>query len=227
MERNHWSTKAVIFDFDGLILDTETPELVAWEQAFSKVGGVFDRQAYLGIIGTFGDFSYQPDVVLASYYDNEQEATEAVKEARRHSVELITAQKPLPGVEKVLREARQLGMRTAIGSSSPSSWVVPHVRRLGLLEQFDLIVTFDDVNRSKPAPDIYLKVLEGLGVKAADALVLEDSQNGVVAANLAGIPVMAVPNLVTQGQDFSGAVAVLKSLEDVALRPFFEAKEKS
>ncbi len=93
-------------------------------------------------------------------------------------------------------------------------WINTHLKRLGLLGEFDFVVTFDDVENAKPAPDIFLKVLERAGVSAENALVLEDSQNGILAAHHAGIRAIAVPNPITKIQDFSLATAVITSLVD-------------
>jgi len=212
---------ALIFDFDGLILDTESPEMEIWARLFSQAGGSFDYQAYLGTIGTYANASYQPDVELAKLMDHGTNPRQLVERVRKESAERVAPQPPLPGVPELIRTARAAGLRLAVGSSSPAAWVRGHLRRLGLIENFETIVTFDDVTESKPSPEIFLTVLARLNVNAEQALVLEDSQNGVLAAKRAGIRVAAVPNGVTAGQDFSLADEVLASLENLDLEKYF------
>jgi len=214
-------TSALIFDFDGLILDTETPEMSAWQELFAQVGARFDPQAYLSIIGTFASKGYQPAEELAGLMNHgtTPQALQALVNARTLAV--INQEPALPGVIELIDKAKQARLKLGVGSSSPEEWVKGHLWRLGLLEQFDTIVTFDDVQVSKPAPDIFLRVLANLGVTADQALVLEDSYNGIIAARQAGIRAVAVPNPVTQGQDFSLAEEVLPSLQALQLEKYF------
>ena len=216
---------ALIFDFDGLILDTEGPEVRIWERLFREAGGRFDHQAYLGTIGSWENVSYQPAVYLARLMDHGVTAQELIERVRRESAACIAQDLPLPGVEKLIARARAAGLRLAVGSSSPAEWVRGHLRRLGLIDNFDVIVTFDDVHLSKPSPEIFLTVLARLGIKAEQALVLEDSHNGVLAASRAGIRVVAVPNAVTAAQDFSLAEEVLETLDALALEKYFPLAE--
>jgi len=216
---------ALIFDFDGLILDTEGPEVRIWERLFREAGGRFDHQAYLGTIGSWENVSYQPAVYLARLMDHGVTAQELIERVRRESAACIAQDLPLPGVEKLIARARAAGLRLAVGSSSPADWVRGHLRRLGLIDNFDVIVTFDDVHLSKPSPEIFLTVLARLGIKAEQALVLEDSHNGVLAASRAGIRVVAVPNAVTAAQDFSLAEEVLETLDALALEKYFPLAE--
>jgi putative hydrolase of the HAD superfamily len=129
------------------------------------------------------------------------------------------AQGPLPGVLEYLREAKQLGLKLAIASSSHHSWVDPHAKRIGVFDYFDHVVTADDVGlgRIKPNPDLFLTALSQLKVPKEAAIVFEDSPNGVKAANRAGIFVVAVPNSVTSTLSIHGANMILKSLSDLSL----------
>ncbi len=212
---------ALIFDFDGLILDTETPEMLLWEQRFAAAGGAFDRKAYQSIIGSWESDGYDPGLELAKLLKNGASPDKLLWEVRNEAVGFINQQPPLPGVDRVIDTARKLGYRLGVGSSSPRDWVVGHLKRLNLFGFFDAVVTFDDVSQSKPSPEIFLKVLHLLDVGAAQALVLEDSHNGILAARRAGIRAVAVPNPVTDGQDFSGAEEVLSSLLQLDLTSYF------
>jgi HAD superfamily hydrolase (TIGR01509 family) len=210
--------KAVIFDFDGLILDTETPEVQLWQQAFARHNLEFDLEAYLKIIGTAYPRSYRPEEILADHLANGQTPAEIFAQVHFEAARIIQNSPALPGVCEVLAQAEACGAYKAVGSSSPASWVRTHLANLGLLERFDVIVTQDDVSFAKPAPDIFLRVLQKLEVAPDKALVLEDSLNGVRAARAAGIRVIAVPNSVTRHQDFHEASAVLSSLRDLDLK---------
>lgn len=215
------ANSALIFDFDGLILDTESPEVRIWERLFRGAGGTFDHEAYHGTIGSWDNSSYEPGVHLASLMDHGVTAQQLLERVRQESAECIAQELPLPGVEKLIVRARAAGLRLAVGSSSPAAWVHGHLRRLGLFDNFDAIVTFDDVHKSKPSPEIFLTVLVRLGIGTGQALVLEDSHNGVLAASRAGIRAVAVPNGVTMGQDFSLAEEVLGSLDALVLGKYF------
>ena len=181
----------------------------------------FDHQAYLGTIGSYDSISYQPDGQLAKLMDHAVTAQQLVARVRKESAERIALEPPLPGVLALIKNARAAGLRLAVGSSSPAVWVHGHLRRLGLFDNFETIVTFDDVRESKPSPEIFLTVLARMNIPAEQALVLEDSHNGVLAAKRAGLRVVAVPNGVTSGQDFSLAEEVLGSLEDLNLVKYF------
>jgi haloacid dehalogenase superfamily, subfamily IA, variant 3 with third motif having DD or ED len=217
--QNH--TGALIFDFDGLILDTESPEVQVWDRLFTEAGGTFDHQAYLDTIGSWDNSSYEPGVFLARLMDHGATAQQLHERVRLEAAQMIAREAPLPGVESLITRAHAAGLRLAVGSSSPAAWVRGHLRRLGLIDYFATIVTFDDVSQSKPSPQIFLTVLARLGIEAKQALVLEDSHNGLLAAHRAGIRAVIVPNAVTAGQDFSLAAEVLDSLDALALERYF------
>jgi len=212
---------ALIFDFDGLILDTETPEMRIWQRLFAQAGGKFDIRRYQAIIGTYGSQIYQPAQELAHLLDHGTTPEELWELVQAKSIEVINQEPALPGVVELIAKAKKVGLSLGVGSSSPRDWVHSHMQRLNLLSQFDTIVTIDDVHASKPEPDIFLKVLENLTVPAGRALVLEDSYNGILAAQRAGIRAVAVPNPVTLDQDFSAAEEVLPSLSSLQLEKYF------
>ncbi len=131
--------------------------------------------------------------------------------------ELNQALKPLPGVLDYLEAARAMGLKLAVASSSSRSWVEGHLARVGLLEHFTVIRTKEDVPRTKPDPALFLRAAEDLGVSPQQAIVLEDSLNGVRAAKTAGAFTVAVPNPLTRHLDLSQADLVLTSLDDLPL----------
>jgi len=130
----------------------------------------------------------------------------------------VIAQQPaLPGVVAALDEARRLGLRLGMASSSSRAWVSGHLTRLGLLDYFEVLRCAEDVEAVKPDPALYRAALEGLGLAPHEAIAIEDSAHGVLAAKRAGLYCVAVPNVVTRGLDFSQADRVLKSLDEVPL----------
>src|SRR5262245_55280964 len=188
--------KALIFDFDGLILDTEGPDYQAWQETYESFGCTLPLAEWAAEIGTYGVFD--PYDYLARQLGRPVDPTAIRARRRARFAELIEQQAVLPGVENYIQEARVRGMRVGIASSSPRSWVVGHLLRFGLERSFDCIKTADDVERVKPDPALYLKALDALGVQAHEALALEDSPNGALAATRAGICCVVVPNRLTQ-----------------------------
>ncbi|MDY0125178.1 MAG: HAD-IA family hydrolase [Anaerolineaceae bacterium] len=212
MSGDNSAKHALIFDFDGLILDTESAEVEIWNDFYAKVGLTFTMDAYINAIGSNSPEDFHPAILLADR-EGEERSFEQIRQDFRKIAYLRCEQlEAMDGVVDLIKNAKTKGYFLAVGSSASYSWVQTHLNRLGLLDKFDVIVTFDDVENAKPAPDIYLKVLEKLDVSAENALVFEDSQNGVLAAHRAGIRAIAVPNPITSIQDFSLATAVLLSL---------------
>ncbi len=213
------SIRALLFDFDGLILDTETPEIHVWKRIYSEYGFDYPLERGLQNVGKWGNTAFDPAAYLHELTHDSLDV-QAIK-TRHHdeSLVLIGREPVRPGVNQYLSRARQLGLRLAIASSSPRYWVESHLTRLGLIRQFDAIITGDDVppGRVKPLPDIYLKVVDTLGVRSNEAIALEDSPHGVIAARAAGIFVVAVLNPTTAQLNLQQANVVLKSLSDLPL----------
>lgn len=221
---NH-DKQAIIFDLDGLIIETEAVYCQIWQREFAREGLDFDMAGYQNLIGAHHVVGgFRPQQVLADHLNNGVSARDLRLAVEQEALQTIKNEEAKPGVLQVLDEADSRGLLLAVGSSSEQDWVHGHLKRLGIFDRFDTIVTANDVNKvGKPEPDIFLKVLENLGVAPQNALVLEDSNNGVVASHRAGIRVVAVPNEVTLGQDFSLATAVIPSLEALNIDGFFPA----
>lgn len=130
---------------------------------------------------------------------------------------MVLAQKLLPGVVEHLEAAKSIGLKLGVASSSTRDWVRGHLARLGILERFDCLRCRDDVANAKPDPDLYIAVLECLGVLASEAIAVEDSPNGVMAAKRAGLRCVAIPNSITARLDLGQADVLLGSLADVTL----------
>lgn len=211
--------KALIFDFDGLILDTETPEVFVWESIYREHGFELPVHEWEKTIGGYGISTFDAAEHLSLLSQGRLDAVSMRSRYRREADQLIHASPIMPGVLEMIHQAREVGMKIAIGSSSPHSWVDTHAKRLGIFNLFNHIICQDDVppGRTKPNPDIYLKVLERLRVQASEAIVFEDSLNGVEAARRAGIFVVAVPNPLTAKMGVHGDMTV-SSLANLSLR---------
>ena len=213
--------QVLIFDFDGLIVDTESIGVKVFENAFSKVGLTFDLDGFVKLVGLATGGDYDPWTIYAHHTG--KYSPEEVRERYSMKVdEAVRQAKPLEGVVELIDEAKSKGLLLAVGSSSPKSWVLPKLEHFGILEKFDTIVTSDDVAEGKPSPDIFLKVLERLQVEPQNALVLEDSTNGTVAANCAEVRVVVVPNAITMREDHSRADYILPSLKNLQLADYFQ-----
>ena len=208
--------KAVIFDFDGLILDTELPEYLAWKEIFQRFGCSFPKKLWIDWIGNTTDVDYLIDLIekqSGRKVDPEVVQSEHLDRFQK----MVEAQPVLPGVTKTLVEAHRLGLKLGLASSSSRAWVEGHLGRLGLLPYFEAIRTRDDVRTVKPDPELYLKVLKDLGVKPGEAIALEDSPNGLAAARAAGVFCIIVPSHLTEAEVFEGAGMRLRSLEELEL----------
>lgn len=211
--------KALIFDFDGLILDTETPEVLVWQDIYKEHGFELPVEEWEKTVGGYGISSFDPAQNLSHLSQGRLDPAALKARYRREADTLIHANPILPGIIDMIGSAKENGLRVAIGSSSPHSWVDTHAQRLDIYHHFDHIICQDDVapGRTKPHPDIYLKALETLQVDKTEAVVFEDSPNGVLASKRAGVFVVAVPNPLTAKMNVQGDLTV-SSLADLTLQ---------
>lgn len=214
--------EALIFDFDGLILDTETPELMAWQEVFAGFGCNLTIDTWADCVGR-PPGSFDPCLELERQMGRrlDRERLRADVRARCHS--LIDREAVRPGVVDWLDEAEAAGAALAVVSSSPHFWVDRHLEKLNLLDRFEQIVCREDVERHKPDPLPYQKAVERLGREPLSAIAVEDSPHGVRSAKAAGLWTVAVPNHVTRMLVFEGADLTLGSLKE---RSFTSAAEQ-
>lgn len=227
--------RALIFDFDGLIVDTETPALQSWQEIYAEYGvtlSVHDWAATLGANAGFDAHTHlvallrERDPLLAERVMAEREAILARRQARKDA---LSAHQPLlPGVADLLAEARAANFPCAVASSSSRRWVEGWLQRLGIRHAFTTVVTADDVTATKPAPDLFLAAAARLGLPPAECLVLEDSPNGIRAARAAGCPVVAIPGAISGQVPLPPADLLLPSLAHTslaALQDWFASNE--
>ena len=207
--------RALVFDFDGLILETETPSHQTWHEIYREHGHELPMDLWHDFIGS--DRGFDPAGHLAALVGEgfDREAIQARRDARK--TELIAALDVMAGVREYVSDAKRLGLLIAIASSSSRAWVLGHLERLHLATEWDAVRTSDDVQRTKPAPDLYLAAVEALGVAPREAIAFEDSMNGIAAAKAAGLRCVAVPNALTSGMDLSQADVQLVSLAQMPL----------
>ncbi len=212
--------EALIFDFDGLILDTETPEFNVLSEIYAEYDAELSIEKWGKIIGGSGADSFDPVSDLEQLSGENISRQTVLDRWRAEADKRIAANPVLPGVIDILDTAAQRGLRLAVASSSPHAWVDTHLTRLGLFERFEHIICSDDVTLTKPSPELFLLALSKLNVRADRAIIFEDSPNGVKAAIAAGVPVVAVPNPITAKLEFSGEYLRLGSLEEFQLERF-------
>jgi HAD superfamily hydrolase (TIGR01509 family) len=209
---------AILFDFDGLVLDTETSEYLTVAESFADHDLELSRDEWVKIIGT-ADHPHWTDM-LEEALGRPLGDREAVLETRRARHHARISEEPLrPGVIELATEATEAGVGVAIASSSPLDWVTGHLQRFGVDHLFPVKATRDDVGkeRTKPHPDLFLLAAERLGADPADCVVLEDSEPGVAAAKAAGCVTVAVPAGMTAHLAFAGADHVVASVAELDL----------
>lgn len=216
--------QALIFDFDGLILDTELSAFQSWQEIYQEYHCDLPLEKWAACIGG-GVELFDPCEYLEALLGCPVEREEMIIRRRRRHLEMIGTLAALPGVEGYLADARRAGLKIGVASSSPREWVIGHLERLGLSGHFDGMCFGDEVTYKKPHPELYLAALQALHVRAEETIALEDSPNGVRAAQQAGIFCVAVPNIVTGQLPLNHADMRLSSLAAVSLAALIDEVE--
>jgi HAD superfamily hydrolase (TIGR01509 family) len=207
---------AIVFDFDGLIIDTEIADYLSWQKMYAEFGLELPLDVWHANIGTANSFN--PYLHLEELLERPIDRQAVHDRRKQWDDELIAGLTILPGVETALADARRMGLKIGLASSSDHGWVDGFLVKLGLMDWFEVVRCSDDVNgRSKPDPAVYLSAVAGLGVAANRTLALEDSPNGLAAAKAAGLYCTAVPNQMTRTLNFDQADLRLESLAQMPL----------
>lgn len=211
------NVRGLLFDFDGLLVDTESPSRLGWQELYREHGHELPLDEWATLVGTIGA-SWDPLVHLETLVGRPLDRDTVTERRQAREFELIDLEDLRPGIEGYLEEADRRGLRTALVSSSSRDWIQRILGRLERLDHWDAIVAADgDPTRAKPRPTLYLEALETLGLTADEAIAFEDSPNGVRAAKRAGLVCVAVPNPVTATLALDEADVVVESLADLPL----------
>ena len=214
--RHQIMIEAIIFDFDGLILDTEITDYLSWQKMYAEFEVELPLDVWQANIGASNLFN--PYLHLEELLGHPVDRQAVHDRRKQWDLELLAEQTILPGVEAVLTDAGRMGLKIGLASSSPHNWVDGFLDKLELRDWFEVVRCSDDVDgRTKPDPAVYLSAVAGLGVAANKAMALEDSANGLAAAKAAGMYCTAVPNTMTRSLNFDQADLRLDSLAQMPL----------
>ncbi|NLA35631.1 MAG: HAD-IA family hydrolase [Actinobacteria bacterium] len=215
MNTVQFTPRAVVFDFDGTIVDTETPPFLCIQREYARFGLKLTREAWQHRLGRtdLRHWTVELEEAVGQPLDREEIRVRVLSAKNR-----LTEDQPVrPGIVGLIDRCKQFGLPLAVASSSAAEWVHPNLRARGLFDAFDAIVTRDAAIPSKPAPDSYLRACELLAVNPVDALAIEDSHNGLLAARSAGLDCVIVPNPMTANMTFAGAAAVVSTAAEIEL----------
>jgi HAD superfamily hydrolase (TIGR01509 family) len=207
--------KALVFDFDGTILDTETQHYNAFQEMYQEHGSELPLEVWGACIGTHSDFD--PYEYLEKQIKKKLNRDELKAKKTERALKLIAEQKPLPGIEAYLAAAKELGLKVGLASSSSRSWIEEHLGRIGLIDHFEVIKTADNVENVKPDPALYREAVKALEVEPNEAVAFEDSLNGAIAAKKAGLYCVAIPNPVTKHMTFDNVDHQMESIAEMEL----------
>ncbi len=210
------AVRALLFDFDGLIVETEGPAFRVWSETYARHGAELTLTEWSATVGTLHGFDPvgRLEELTGLALDGNALREYAWAEHRR----LVAGEALRPGVSEYLAEALALGLDAAVVSSAGTAWVTGHLEQRGILDGWHSIHCADgDPSVAKPRPDLYLAALAALGLAPEACIAIEDSPNGIAAAKAAGLICLAVPNPITRELDLGAADLVVDSLADLPL----------
>jgi HAD superfamily hydrolase (TIGR01509 family) len=217
VSQNNHAIKAIVFDFDGLILDTEQPEFLSWKAMYEAHGATLALSEWLAVVGASLK-EFDPLLNLQARVKHPIDVEKVSADRKRIFDEYIQAITLLPGVLDYLQAAKAMELKLAIASSSRVEWVAHYLDRFDIRHYFDALCFGNEVEKVKPDPALYALAVRRLGVSPSETVALEDSYNGLLAAKRAGLYCVCVPNPITRGLDFSLADHKLSALTDLPLK---------
>lgn len=215
--------KAVVFDFDGVILDTENARYQAWQMIYSSFGKSLPVDVWIQSIGR-AEYAVDPYDYLQMQAMEIPDREKIREMHKKFEMEKVNELELLPGVKERILEAKLLGMKLAVASSSSRNWVGTHLKRRGLYDNFDVLICREDTTAHKPSPEPYIAALNRLGCDAGDAFAVEDSPIGIQAAVDAGLFCIAVGCSMTRHLDLSKAGIIAGSLEEITFAELQKSK---
>jgi putative hydrolase of the HAD superfamily len=216
---------AVVFDFDGVIIDTETARFEVWEKIFEEHGQVLPREVWVKSIGR-SEYVVNPYDLLREVTGEHIDIDRLRLYEKKMEDEYI-ARKPLtPGLVERMDEARNAGARLAIATSASRRYVEKHLRDRGIFSCFDLLVCRDDVTKHKPDPEPYKNAVESLGADFSCSLAVEDSPAGIESAVTAGLFCVAIAGNMTKEMNLNRAHRIVNSLTDITFKSIAERNFK-
>ena len=212
--------KALIFDFDGLIVDTETVIYESWAEIYERNDQILELNTYKNCVGSNFE-QFHPGIELEKRLS--KKFNWAIIDAEREELirQRLEQKEERTGLRYFIENAKEKGLELAIASSSSRNWVLGWIEKLELSNYFSAFVNRDDVEKIKPDPELFLTAAKSLGIHPSEALIFEDSENGLKAATAAGIPCAIITNSITAGGNFSEAIIVAESFTDQRLKKLF------
>jgi HAD superfamily hydrolase (TIGR01509 family) len=214
---NRYPFDAIIFDLDGTLIDTETPDFEACKTLFTEYGAILTVEHWADlIVGHMDGYDYLFEELIRQG-NNGVAKTDLWKRHRQLWTEFLLSTQLMPGVDSLLPKLQTLGFRMAVATASDRKWAVRWLSHFDLLPYFPVVASSDDIIHNKPAPDVYLFAAAKLKVQPDRCLVFEDSVAGVRAAKGAGMTVIAVPSQVTKSLNFSQSDGIMHGLQNITL----------
>ena len=208
--------KAVLFDHDGTLVDSEPMHFQMWQDVLATYGVTLSEQLYKDHYAGLPTAANAVDIVARFALNEAPNTLAETKNSVTRAFFARTACPLMPGVTDVLPLFRRSGLRLAIVTGAGSNAVQATLSAHSLHEYFETVVSADDVTHSKPAPDSYLLAIERLGLTPSECIAIEDTEHGLKAATSAGVACIAIPTDMSRHHDFAKATAVLNELNTAA-----------
>lgn len=213
--------KAIIYDMDGLLVDS----MIHWlelDRLFFEPNGIKITE---DLVRQLTGKSEKENMLLLKKEFGMEEKIDEIFLTRREHIDIIYQEKTIemPGVSSLIKKAKEKGLKQAVASGAPEHTIKITVERFGWVDYFDELFSVEHVeHKGKPEPDIFLHTAKKLGIRPEECVVLEDAENGVVAAKRAGMACIAVPDVRWSFGDFSSADLCVESLESEEVYKFLE-----
>jgi HAD superfamily hydrolase (TIGR01509 family) len=207
--------RAIVFDFDGLLMDTESTSFLSWQYEWSQWGLTLHAADFF--VNHGGDVTEDRYAMLTAAVGPRFDRTLSHRRRVAYREKLHEELDLADGLRGWLDEAASLGLRLAVASSSPLEWLTTHLGRVGVLDSFEVLAGGDEVGQHKPAPDVYQLALGRLSLSGAAAVAVEDTAHGVAAAHAAGMRCIAIPNPFVTPERVRDADLVLSSASQLPL----------